>query len=270
SCNRYTFRTFYSAPVVTRALVPNLIEKGKRWYFLAPNYAAGNDAYKGMKKELLRLGGTEVGADVLPLGTTDFSAFILKIRQANPDVVAFSFAGQDLGNFLKQWSQFGMKDKIPVGGPFISESTLWSLDKNSQTGIYAKSWEYNDPALSPLERKFAAAYRAKYGEPASMVAWDGWMSMRAIIDGIKGAKSTDGPAIVQQLETIQWHDRELPSYYRSWDHQFIHSLLIVQARAPKADKWDIVDIRQTVPAKGEDIDKIFGDRAEVGCQMGEL
>ncbi|MGI4812663.1 MAG: ABC transporter substrate-binding protein [Janthinobacterium lividum] len=271
SCNRYTFRTYYSAGVAARALVPELIKKGKKWYFLAPNYAAGLDAYTGMKGQLDKMGGTEVGYDKLPVGTTDFSSFILKIRQANPDVVGFSFAGLDIDNFLKQWAQYGMKDKIPVGDPFLSESSLWALDKDSATGTYAKIWQYTDPSLSPAEKKFAAAYRAKYNLPASMVAWEGWMSMRAILDAISAGKSTAPASIVHQLETLQWHDTKIPSYYRAWDHQFIHPLLIVNARAPKAsDKYDLLDIEKSVPESAADIEKIFGTQAEVGCHMDSL
>ncbi|MGI4812662.1 MAG: ABC transporter substrate-binding protein [Janthinobacterium lividum] len=271
SCNRYTFRTYFSAGVAARALVPELIKKGKKWYFLAPNYAAGQDAYAGMKGQLDKMGGTEVGYDKLPLGTTDFSSFILKIRDAKPDVVAFSFAGLDIDNFLKQWAQYGMKDKIPVGDPFMSESSLWALDKDSATGTYAKIWQYTDPNLSPAEKKFVTAYRAKYNLPPSMVSWEGWMTMRAILDSIRTGKSTSPASIVHQLETLQWHDTKLPSYYRAWDHQFIHPLLIVNARAPKAsDKYDLLDIEKSVPETSADVEKIFGSQAEVGCNMDAL
>ncbi|MGI4814281.1 MAG: ABC transporter substrate-binding protein [Janthinobacterium lividum] len=269
-CNRYTFRAYFTAQVAARALVPELIKKGKRWYFLSPNYATGVDAYNSMKEELVKLGGTEVGADKVPLGTSDYSSFILKIREAKPDVVAFSLTGIDIDNFLKQWSQYGMKDKIPVGDPYLSESSVWSLNKGSATGTYVKIWQYSDPDLSPIERKFAADYRAKYGMPASMVAWDGWMSMRMILDAIRAGKSTDPASIVHQLETLKWSDRKTPSYFRPWDHQFIHPVVVVNAHEPKADKWDLLDIVKTVPEKVEDNDKIFGTKAEVGCEMGSL
>ncbi|MGI4814019.1 MAG: ABC transporter substrate-binding protein [Janthinobacterium lividum] len=270
SCNRYTFRTYPSVAVTSRAIVPGLMTNGKRWYFLAPNYAAGQEAYAGMRSQFDKLGGTEVGYDKLPLGTNDFSSFILKIRETHPDVVAYALTGLDIDNFLKQWAQYGMKGKVPVGNPFVSESSLWPLDKDALTGTTAMVWQYSDPKNSLAEKTFTASYRKKYDVPPSLNAWAGWKSMHAILDAIGAGKSTDAASIVRQLETIKWQDHGFPSYYRSWDHQFVHPLLIVEARAPKTDKWDVVEIRQTLPAAGGDVDALFGSRAEVGCHMDEL
>ncbi|MGI4813590.1 MAG: ABC transporter substrate-binding protein [Janthinobacterium lividum] len=269
-CNRYTFRTYYSANIAARALVPSLMPHGKKWYFVVPNYAAGLDAYQGMKQELVHQNGEEVGMDRVPVGTSDFSSFILKIRDAKPDVVAMTLTGLDIDNFLKQWAQYGMKDKIPVADPFMNDSSLWSLSTENVTGTYAMIWQYADPQNSPMEKRMIVAYRKKYGSPPTLNAWEGWMSMRAIIDAINGAKSTDSKAIVQQFETIKWTDREPASYYRAWDHQFIHPLLIVQARPPKTEKWDVVDVVKRVPTKGDDVEKLFGDKAEVGCNMPDF
>lgn len=68
--------------------------------------------------------------------------------------LAVSFSGTDLNNFLKQWVQYGLKGKIPIADPFLSESNLWSLDKDSSEGTYTKVWQYSDPNLSPIKRKF--------------------------------------------------------------------------------------------------------------------
>ncbi|MGI4816039.1 MAG: ABC transporter substrate-binding protein [Janthinobacterium lividum] len=269
-CNRYTFRTYYAADVASRALVPALAAKGKKWYFLMQNYAAGQDAYTSMKGALTKIGGEEVGYDKLPIGTADFSSYILKIRQAAPDVVALGLAGSDLSPFLKQYAQYGMKDKIPVGSPFMSETAIWSLDKSSVTGTYTALWEADDPANPPSERKFAEQYKQKFGGQATTVAWEGWHSMHAILSAIDSGKSTDAGSIVRQMETTKAHDRSIATYYRAWDHQFIHPLLILDAHAPKKDKYDMLSITRSVPDKDADVDAVFGTQAEVGCQMGDL
>ncbi|MGI4814285.1 MAG: ABC transporter substrate-binding protein [Janthinobacterium lividum] len=269
-CNRYTFRTFMTVPVASRALAPALLKKGKRWYFIASNYAFGQEAYAAMKQQLVQAGGEEVAYDKLPLGTSDFSSFILKIRQAKPDAVMFALTGNDIRNFVQQYVQYGMKDKIPLGDPVLGESTIWSLDKDSLTGLYAKQWQYNDPANSSEEKQFATRFRAKYGEEPSVVSWDGWMSMRAVLSAIDQGKSTNAASIVHQLETISWHDRSVPTFYRAWDHQLIHQVLVVNARAPGKDKWDTFDIIDKVPANAADIDAFYGKQADSECKLGEL
>ncbi|MGI4815536.1 MAG: ABC transporter substrate-binding protein [Janthinobacterium lividum] len=269
-CNRYTFRTYYPADVATRAFVPAMMEKGRKWYFLTPNYAAGHDAYAAMKTDLVARGGTEVANDLLPVGTTDFSSLILKIRQADPDVVAVSFSGADLTNFLKQYAQYKMPAHIAIGSPFFGESSFWAIDKDASTGRYTTLWLYADPSNPPDERLFAKTYQAKYGSPATLVAWEGWTSMRALLRAIEEAKSTDARAIVGRLESIKWTDRPTPSYYRVWDHQFIHPLSIVDAHPPKRNKWDTFNIVKAVPDPGVDPDSIFGAKAQSACAMDDF
>ncbi|MGI4812661.1 MAG: ABC transporter substrate-binding protein [Janthinobacterium lividum] len=269
-CNRYTFRTYYSANIASRAIVAPMMSHGKRWYFLTPNYAAGADAYAAMKTELLKRGGQEIENDRIPVGSSDYSSVILKIRDAKPDVVALSLTGLDTDNFLKQWAQYGMKDKIPLADPFMNDTSLWSLAPENVTGTYATIWQYADPQNSEPEKRMVAAYRKKYGSPPSINVWEGWTSMRVIIDAINAAKSTEPAAIVHQLETLKWTDREPAAYYRAWDHQYIHPLLIVQGHPPKTEKWDVLSVVQRVPGKGDDIEQLFGDKTEVGCHMDEL
>ncbi|MGI4812689.1 MAG: ABC transporter substrate-binding protein [Janthinobacterium lividum] len=270
NCSRYTFRTFSPIQVESRALSKPLLAQGKKWYFLIPDYATGYDTYKYMKAELVKAGGQDLGMDKVPLSATDFGSFILKIRQAKPDVVAVGLVGDGYVSFLKQWQQYGMAGKIPVGDPSITDSMFWALEPNALTGTYVKLWDYKDPANPPAEQKFTADYRAKYGIPPSSVVWSGWMSMHAVLAAIEAGKSTDSASIVHQLETLQWHDRKVTSYYRPWDHQFIHPIAIAVAHAPKADKWDVMSVSQSIPDDNSQVDAIFGTRAEVGCQMGDL
>jgi branched-chain amino acid transport system substrate-binding protein len=92
NCNRYTFRVDLPNKVTVNTVYPSLKEHGKKWYFVAASYAWGIDAYNQMKDVLVKDGGTVLGFDQAPLGTTDFSSYILKLRQANPDVVYVGMA----------------------------------------------------------------------------------------------------------------------------------------------------------------------------------
>ena len=71
---------------------------------------------QGFEASLKQFGGTEVGASLTPLGTTDFSAYLIKAQAANPDVIIFLLAGQDAVNALKQAVQFGIDKKYHIAG----------------------------------------------------------------------------------------------------------------------------------------------------------
>jgi branched-chain amino acid transport system substrate-binding protein len=271
-CNRYTFRSSFSLPVANRALGSYILELGKKWYFLAANYSFGQDTYALLKPYLLAHGGTEAGHDDIPLGTSDFSSFILKIRQANPDVIVAGVGGADFTNFLKQFADYGLSDTIRVANPFVSDDYIWALSPEAATGLYTEVWHYDDPTNTPDEKAFVDAWMKKYAKPPTSESWEGWISMRMLLAAIKQAGATDSRSIVSALETIKVDSGgEIPYYYRKWDHQMLKRVPIVKAHAPPADdKWKMLDVVADLPKSIEELDAYYGDQKEVGCQMEDF
>ena len=88
--------------------------RGKKWYSLTADYAFGHDLLKVAKRFMEGNGGQFAGDDLVPTDATDFSAYLLKIRDAKPDLVVINLAGTQTTNFLKQYAEFGLT--FPVGG----------------------------------------------------------------------------------------------------------------------------------------------------------
>src|SRR5690606_16318150 len=76
----------------------NMIQ-GKKWYSLTADYAFGHDLFRVAKQFVSENGGEFVGEELVPTDATDFSPYLLKIRQARPDVVASNLAGNQITNF---------------------------------------------------------------------------------------------------------------------------------------------------------------------------
>src|SRR5207253_2272478 len=70
--------------------------KISRWYFLTSDYAFGHDLLRVARNLLTANKGTEVGSDLAPTGTTDFSQYITKMKAAKPDLVFHNLAGADV------------------------------------------------------------------------------------------------------------------------------------------------------------------------------
>ncbi|ATR19498.1 ABC transporter substrate-binding protein (plasmid) [Roseomonas sp. FDAARGOS_362] len=266
-CNRYTFRVLTTTPVASRAMAPHLTAIGKKWYFLTASYAFGQDIYASMKGLLDEAGGRELGHDNTPLGTTDFSSFILKIRSARPDVVVAGLPGGDLSTFLKQYGEMGMKGRIPVACPIIGDADLWAVGPQAATGIYGKPWHFSDPTNPEADRTFAAAYQTRHNKPAADKAWLGWMSMRTLLGGIEKAKSVKPQEIVAALETARFPDGVVDAYYRAWDHQMLRRCLVMKVKEQITDRWDWLDLLAQAPEKPSDLEALYGTPAEIGCQM---
>ena len=94
------------------AVAASLIKQyGKTFYYLTTDYAFGHTLEAGMVKASSPLGGEQAGGDLIPLGSVDFSSFLIKAQAANPDVIVFLLPGDDMLNALKQAVQFGLDKK---------------------------------------------------------------------------------------------------------------------------------------------------------------
>jgi branched-chain amino acid transport system substrate-binding protein len=267
NCNRYSFRLNPPVQVQARLLAPYIMGYGKKWYFLTASYAFGQDINRSFQQILKAVGGTVVGNDAVPLNTPDYSSFILKIRQAKPDMILGGLSAQDLSTFLKQWNELGMRGKIPFAEIAIGDTDIWSVGPEAATGIFTSLWWYANPANPPDEKAFAAAYLNKYGKPAADKAWMGWITTRSLLESIELAKSAEPMAIIEALE--KWHIGTGPGAirYRNWDHQMLLRNLVVEVKPKITDKWDYFNVKAVVPKNSDDLEKAYGTQAEVGCHM---
>ena len=94
----------------------------KKVFLIAPNYQAGKDSMNGFKHSFK---GDIVDEVYVPLGQLDYSAELSKISAASPDAI-FAFLPGGMGvNFVKQFRQAGLADKVKFLSAFtVDESTL--------------------------------------------------------------------------------------------------------------------------------------------------
>jgi branched-chain amino acid transport system substrate-binding protein len=267
-CNPFMFRMPATVPVYAKAMAPYLLALGKKWYFIAGAFAFGEDVISTFSEIVNAAGGTVVGVDRAPVGTTDYSSFVLKARAAKPDVVISGAANVE--PLLKQFKQLGLTGRIGIAGPAVSDTDLWSASPEALTGVYGKTWYYNDPNNSPQEKAFVRAYTAKEGRPPSDRVFFGWHAMRLLLAAMQNANSAEPLRITKALEGLKLEDGVLPLSFRKWDHQLLRPLVVASARPNPADKWDILDVKAARPANPQALDEMYGSQAEVGCKMAAI
>ena len=270
NCNRYTFRTLPTVPVFARAIAPAGLAFGKKWYSIVPAYAFGTDMYAAMKELLLKAGGTDMGYDQVPVGTTDYSSYILKIRQAKPDAVVVVLVGTDLSNFMKQYIELGMGGRIPLIHPVHSDPDIWPLGVNVAAGVYGKGWHFSDPQNSAEDQAFVALYRAKHQRPPPYNAYLAWISARMLIAAIDQAGSVQAADIVRSLEKLRKSEGNTPIYYRAWDHQMIRRTLVMSVRSKITDPLDVLEVTASVPSSPDGLEPLYGTPEEIGCTLGDV
>ncbi len=267
-CNYYTFSVEGSNSQYVNTIGRYLIKQKqyKRWYFLTSDYAFGHDLLRVSRALLKKMGGAEIGSELIPTGTMDFSSYLLKVRNLKPDVVFQNLAGTDQTNFMKQYAEFGMT--MEVAGGLIDTLLMWPVGVGAITGSFPLLWWYDLPYDET--KRFSAAFTKKYGKPPENQAWGDYYSTKAIALAMQQAGTTDSKKVVEALEKVKFDGgkgRQL--YFRSWDHQLMQPMWVAlgKKKGEAKDQWDIWKIAGEVPDKNEDLEVIASTKEENACDM---
>jgi urea transport system substrate-binding protein len=142
-------------------------QKGyKKFFLVGSDYVFPRTANLVVSKHILDAGLKVSGEEYQPLGGTDFSGVIAKIRAAKPDVIFNTLNGDSNVAFFKQLAAAGMPPSVlPVMSFSIGEQEAKSMGPSLVAGSYA-AWNYFQTLQSPENAKFVSAYKAKYGADA--------------------------------------------------------------------------------------------------------
>ncbi len=266
SCHWNVFRICNTTQTEANAVAAVLLNKaGKRWYYITPDYAFGHTLQAGLEKAAARLGGTKLGGDLSPLGTTDFSSYLIKAQAAKPDVIIFTLAGDDMVNALKQAVQFGLDKTMHLGGAQQELEVLEGLPPEARVGYWVFEWYWKQPGV-PHVTDFVAAIKKKTGKVPTARTWFGFASAWSCalaastaksLDAVKMAKALSGMTLPAEVGLMP----HLP-YYRAGQNQLINTLYVGNAQAKGSTEEDLFNVTDIV--KGADA---AGTLEEPGCKM---
>jgi branched-chain amino acid transport system substrate-binding protein len=267
-CHWNVFRVCNTTRMETNSISKVLFDKfGKKWYFLTPDYAFGHTLQEGFEASLKQFGGTEVGADLTPLGTTDFSSYLIKAQAANPDVIIFLQAGDDAVNVLKQAVQFGLDKKFHLAGAQQELEVLEGLPPNARVGNWVFEWYWNQ-SNTPHVKEFVADIRkASGGKVPTARTWFGFAAAWSCALAANNAKSLEPVKIAKALQGFTLPPEIAlmpnPAFFRKGDNQLMPTLFVGHAQEKGAsDPEDLFVIDKEV--KG---DEAALPVAETGCKM---
>jgi len=240
---------------------------GKKWHFITPDYAFGHTLYDACTANLQKLGGTATGNELTPLGTSDFSAYLIKARAANPDVLIVLVQGSDMVNCLKQIVQFGIDKQIHVAGTQQELESLKAMPPEARIGIWMFEW-YWKQANTPHLAEFVADIRKRTGGNVPTArTWFGYTSMHSFALVANQQKTLDAVKLAQALGDFELPDevKLQPNkvYYRKGDHQLMTSAFVGEAQAKgESDPEDLFKVDQIVAG-----DKTAPPVADTGCTL---
>lgn len=270
SCNPFMFHIEAANSMMVTSVgqylkTEKMIE-GKKWYALTADYAFGHDLVRVAKKFVTENGGQFVGEDLVPTDATDFSAYLLKIRQARPDVVASNLAGNQITNFIKQYAEYGLQ--FPITGFGFDTAVAWGAGKGNFSGIWPLLWHHL--VDTPGSKRYVEAFTKAYGKPPENQSWGDYNSLKLVVQSFSEMKSADPQKLAEHLRKGAKFDimKAREGYFRAYDNQMVQDMYAVRAKdaAKMKDQWDIYDALGTVPGPTEDLE-ILAPPKDGSCKM---
>ena len=252
-CNANTIHWTYDNWAYSNGLSRIILEAGgKTWFFITVDYAFGKDLEARASAEVTARGGKVLGAVRHPIGSADFSSYLLQAQASGADVIAFANAGGDSINSFKQAAEFGMNKKHKLVGFVFGINNVAGLGLESAAGAYILNpfyWDRNEETRNWAKR-FQERHPSK-NMPNDMQAgvYSSVIHYLKAVDKVGG--SSDGAAVVAAMKAMPTDDPLFGKGIVRSDGRKVHPMYLLQVKekAESKGKWDYFNIVQTVPGE---------------------
>jgi branched-chain amino acid transport system substrate-binding protein len=271
SCNRYTFHMDIPNTVqvnaVGKALVRDNMVKDKKFFTLTADYIFGHDLLGAAKRFFSANQGNLIGDELIATDVTDFSPYLLKIRQAKPDVVCSNLAGNQVTTLIKQYAEFGLP--YPIVGFNLNTADAWAAGDGNLAGIWPTVWYHTLDV--PGSKTFVENFTKKNGKPPDNHAWIEYVTFKILAQAMNETKSTDTDTLIAYFEKETQFDilKARKAYFRSWDHQLVQEAYTFEpkAKGKAKDQWDLITLGAAVPGANEPLEVINPTKEQNPCTL---
>ncbi len=271
NCNKFTFHVDIPSTVMVNAVGQALVRanmmKNKKFYTLTADYLFGHDLARAAKSFFDANSGKLIGDELVATDVTDFSPYLLKIRQAKPDVVCSNLAGNQVTTLVKQYAEFGLP--YPIVGFNLNTADAWAAGDGNLSGTWPTVWYHTSDV--PISKVFVANFIKKNGKPPENHAWIEYVSLKIMARAINETKSTDTDRLIAYLEKGPEFDilKGRKGYFRNWDHQLMQEAypFTIKTKGKARDQWDLLELGAAIPGPNEPLESIELTKEQNPCAM---
>jgi len=257
---QWTMDTYAMGNTMARAM---FAQHADTWYYISFDYALGAALERDSGAVLTSLGGKVVGSVKHPLGTTDFSSYLLQAQSSGAKVVALADTGSDLINAVKQAAEFGLTGKQILAGLFTQIVDVKSIGLQAAQGLTvteAYYWDLNDDT-----RAFARRFAQRFGDKMPTANQAGvYSSVLAYLNAVKASNSIVGEEVIAQMRKTPIQDKLFGTVTVRQDGRAVHDMYTFQVKAPADSKspWDTYKVLARVPGN-----EAFRPLDQGGCKL---
>ncbi len=227
--------------------------KPKSVVLFLPDYAYGHGAAKGANKVFKeKYPNIKLSEIWSPVGTPDFTSYIIKVKEAKPDVVMMGHWGNDAINVLKQVYELGLRKESKIFFNSIGYTLASGVPADALDGVTMGWWWYHDlsglkdPATEQAVNTVAKNYFREFGDAPDTFAIYTYIAMMETVRGIQAANSTD-PAKVYKaiMDKPEFMGPKGPGKWRADGRPaYKYAYFIMDGKGSKArkDKYDLCKV----------------------------
>ncbi|MBN8934850.1 MAG: ABC transporter substrate-binding protein [Rhizobiales bacterium] len=211
----YMIRTSVTLPQVAETFGTWAATKGKikKSYTMVTDYGPGHDFEAGFTRAFKAAGGEIVGSVRFPVANPDFSAFVQRAKDLNPEsIMVFVPGGAQPAALGKAFAERGIdlnKIKVLGSGETTSEQALKSMGSASLGIITA--WHYEYTSKAPKNVAFVKLFNEMHHRNPDFFSIGGYDGMHAIYESLKKTNGkTDGDSLIAAAKGLKWESPRGP------------------------------------------------------------
>src|SRR4249920_2745779 len=244
-CHEMFFSTSWQNDQTPEAMGKYMQDAGiQDVYLMAPNYAAGKDMLTGFKRYYK---GRIVDEVYTRLGQTDYQAEISQLRSKSPKAVFVFYPGGMGIQFLKQYSEAGLRGQFPLYSVYTVDELSIPALKHAALGQYETRY-WSQDLKNEANIKFVGDYKKKYGRPPSFYgaqSYDGIMLIDSAVRAVKG-NLADKKGMIAAMRKANYNSTRGKYTYNN-NHFPIQNFYLLKAVSGATAAADpVLEIQETV------------------------
>ncbi|HEX2364263.1 MAG TPA: ABC transporter substrate-binding protein [Bradyrhizobium sp.] len=224
---------------------------GKSWFFVSFDYALGKALQRDTTEAIEKQGGKVLGAVTHPLGTTDFSSYLLQAQASGADVIALGDTGADAINAIKQMAEFNiLGGGKKLAALFMQIVDIDALGLKAAQGLLlseAYYWDLNDSTRA-WSKRFAERMD---GHMPTINHAATYSATIAYLRAVQAAQTIEGDRVVAQMESAEINDPLFGPVKVRKDGRAVHTMFVFEVKKPEESKgrYDYYKLVRTIPAE---------------------
>jgi branched-chain amino acid transport system substrate-binding protein len=264
SCTAYSTHWTWDTYAMSAGTGKTIVKRGgKDWFFLTADYVFGKTLERDTAAIVEANGGKVLGSVRHPLGTVDFSSFLLQAQASKAKIIGLANGGTDMTNAVKQSIEFGLqRDGTQLVALIAFISDIHSLGLKDAQGLMlteAFYWDLNDET-----RAWSKRFYEKMKRMPSMTQAGAYSGTLHYLKAVQAAGTRDADAVMAKMRELPINDFMTKNGHLRIDGRVMRDMYLFQAKKPEESKseWDLYKLVATIPAA-----EAFRPLKDGGCPL---